>query len=1344
MRRIARILGWTAAVVLGLPLLAVFGLLAALNTGPGQRLAATEVTRLSGGMVVLSGLYGRFPDALRVARVEVRDAHGPWLVARDAALDWSPLALLRAEAQVARLGAASVAVARRPEAAPGAPAPAGGAGGGFTLPVRVDVAALRVDRVEIAAGVAGAAAVLAVDGQAHLNSLWDGGVDLALRRLDAPGRYHARARFDGAGIAASLDAEEPAHGLVATLAGLPEIGALAVTASLDGPWSGAAARFAVTAGKLAAGASGRVDLSGQAAELDVTASAPAMAPRAGLSWESVALTAHVHGKLTTPEVRASASVEGLAASGATVRHLAADVSGDLGAVGLTATAEEVRIPGPDPALLAAAPLTLRADARLDQAGRPVTFALTHPLVSLRGAARTEGAVQAKAHLDLPDMAPLAALGGIALAGHAALDLMAAPGDPTTITVDGSVGVTGGMAPLPGLIGPAATLGVSVALHGQDVTLSRLAIAGQAVTLDAHGVMAAGVLDLDWRVALADLSALAATVRGAARAQGHIHGPPDHFAVRADAEGEVATQGVPSEPLKLSLAAEGLPAAPSGTVRAEGALDGAPLALDAAVARRDDGTLALTIQRADWKSAHAEGAFTLPPGADPPSGQISLRMARLDDLRPLLGQPIGGAVEARASLGEEAGRKLARLDLAVSGAGMAGTGEVAQASLQARVFDPTTDPEVDAKLSFSGLRAGGVAGSGTVTAQGRQAALAVRLQAAVPDMQGAALDATAAAEVDVPGQRATLSTLEARWKGETLRLLGPARIGYGAGVSVDRLRLGLRQAVLEVAGRAAPTLDLAVSLERVTADLARIVAPDIQAEGTLSAEAKLTGTPARPNGTVRVTASGLRLREGPGAAMPAADLTAEATLLGNSARVRARAHAGDNEITLDGTAPLAATGALDLRARGGFDLAVLEPLLAAEGRRARGRVTLDAAIAGTPSAPRAEGTLLLAGGEVQDFAQGVHIDKIEAALRASGDTIRIERFAARAGGGTLGASGSLGLAGAMPVELRVTAKNARPLASDRLTATLDADLRLKGEAMGPLALGGTITVDRADIRIPETMPAQLVVLNVRRPGQKPPPPPAPAPDIALDVTVTSPGQMFVRGRGLFAELRGRIHVVGTTAAPQPTGRFTLVRGTFNLPGTTLDFASGRVGFDGSGKLDPTLDFVANSTNGNIVATLAITGYASAPKIVLSSVPELPQDEVLAQLLFHQSASSLSGFQLAQAAAALAQISGAGGGALDPLSAVRQRLGLDRLSVGSGQNGAGASLEAGSYVAPGVFVGAKQDTSGGGGTQAEVQIDLMKGLRLQTTVGTGGATSVTGATATNDPNGTSVGLTYQFHY
>jgi translocation and assembly module TamB len=436
--------------------------------------------------------------------------------------------------------------------------------------------------------------------------------------------------------------------------------------------------------------------------------------------------------------------------------------------------------------------------------------------------------------------------------------------------------------------------------------------------------------------------------------------------------------------------------------------------------------------------------------------------------------------------------------------------------------------------------------------------------------------------------------------------------------------------------------------------------------------------------------------------------------------------------------------MDLHATGHADLSVLDPLLAPSGRRARGNLMLDATVTGTPAAPRANGSARLAKGEIQDFAQGIRIADIQALIEAAGDRVQIAHLTGRAGPGTISASGSVGLAAPQPVDLHVTMAKARPLSSDRLTAQLDADLLLRGELQGRLDASGKITVLRAEIRVPDRLPSSIAVLDVRVPGEKPPPPPSPGPNIGLDIAVHSPGQMFVRGRGIDAELRGDLHLGGTAAAPRPDGGFVMRRGSISVAGTSLTFTTGKVTFDGSGKLDPTLDFVATSTSANVTATLEVTGYGSAPKITLSSVPALPQDEVLAHLLFGQPASSLSPFQLGEIALALVQLTGAPGSGLDPLGAARKALGLDTLSLGggSGTSAGGATLQAGRYVAPGVYVGAKQGTSGAA-SQAQVQIDLYKGLKLETQVGTGGA-SATGAAAGTSSNGTGIGLTYQFEY
>jgi translocation and assembly module TamB len=322
-----------------------------------------------------------------------------------------------------------------------------------------------------------------------------------------------------------------------------------------------------------------------------------------------------------------------------------------------------------------------------------------------------------------------------------------------------------------------------------------------------------------------------------------------------------------------------------------------------------------------------------------------------------------------------------------------------------------------------------------------------------------------------------------------------------------------------------------------------------------------------------------------------------------------------------------------------------------------------------------------------------------------------------------------------VDLTITARDATPLASDLITAVTDANLTLRGEALGQLAVGGDIRVKRADIRIPERIPSTIAVLPVNRPGAKPAPP-ATVSTVTLNVSLDAPGQVFVRGRGLDVEFGGAMKLAGTIAAPRTVGGLDLRRGGVSLAGRSLDFTRGRISFNGSSIFDPSLNLVATSTSGNVTATLTIGGTAHDPKITLTSVPELPQDEVLAHLLFGSGVGRLGVLEVAQIASGLATLTGAGGIG-DPLDKVRQGLGLDRLGVTSGANGSPA-LEAGRYIAPRVYLGVRQSASGG--SQARVQFDLTKRLKLDATAGTGSGS----ATGAGESNGSGVGLTYQFEY
>ncbi len=1367
-RRLLRAAAWTLAVLLAIPVLVLATILLAANTDPGRRLIEREAASLTGGTVVLQGLSGRFPDRLRLAHAELHDADGTWVSLDRLALDWSPLRLISRDAFIDRLDVDALRLDRLPAPSPAKPDEAKKSGS-FTLPVRVDVQTLHVLRLTLGQPVAGVAAVAEVSGAAHLASLSEGDGSVSVTRIDTPGTYRASGRIGPNSLQATLDAAEPPGGLASTVAHLPDLGALTLHAGLDGPRTAEATTLSLQAGDLRADAHGTLDLANRSADIELAATAPAMTPAPGVSWHGVSLQAHTRGPFTAPDATGHLDIDALAAGGATLDRLLADVSGTLGRVALKSSAAGLRIPGPKPDLLAAAPLLLAADVRLDDPARPVAFTLSHPLLAANGTARTAGDLSAAVHLALPSLAPFAAAASIDLQGRAALDATvsrpAAAGQtalPMRVGLDGTVAITGGLSPVPALIGDGAKLSVAATLDGADITLDHATIDGRALHVTANGTDRASVLDLGWTVALPELAALTPKLSGDVAAKGHVSGPlpgsppaatppadpaapspAPGLAVTATADGTLGAQGIPRGPVHLSVDAHGLPAAPDATITASGRFDGAPIALDLAAKKSPDGTLHATLRRAEWKSAQATADLALAPGAKLPTGSLDLRMTRLADLEPVLHQPVRGALTAKIDMLPGTASPQARIDLQARDLALGPNG-AARLSLAGHVENPSASPTLALKLDAAGLQAGAITGTAQLDATGPQDALALRLATTLHNVAGGDAQAQAQALLDLPAKTVTLRTLAATAKGEQLRLLAPAKLTFAPTVAVDRLRLALGDATLDLAGRLSPTLDLTATARNITPALAHPFAPTLDAQGRIDADARLAGTPAAPTGTIKLAATGMRLRTGPAASLPPATLSATAQLAGTAARVDARLDAGPRvRLAVTGQAPLGA-GPLALAARGTVDLAVADPILTAGGRRALGQLTLDTTVAGTAAAPRLAGTIRLDRGEVQDFAQGLHLTDVTALIEAAGDTLHLASLSARAGQGTITASGTVGiLAPGLPVDLRIRADNARPLSSDLLTAVLDADLYLRGQAATRLDAGGTITIRSASINVPSSLPTSVAKLDVIRPGDKPPAPSGPALLVGLDLTADAPGQVFVRGHGLDAELGGKLHVGGTSAAPQVSGGFDLRRGSFSLAGTTLNFSRGRVGFDGTGvnnRIDPTLDFEADSTAGNVTAMLKVGGYADAPKISLSSNPELPQDEVLARLLFGQSLKQLSPFQIAAIAGALADLSGVGGG-VDPLSRVRKGLGLDRLSLGSATSGNGASVEAGRYVAKGVYVGAKQGTSGG--TQAQVQVDLTRRLKLQTTIGTGGGTPATGITPDNDP-GSSVGLKYQFEY
>jgi translocation and assembly module TamB len=1317
MRRGLKITAWSIAALAAVIVLLFGALLIVGNTESGRALIVRVTAQLTKGHVQLAGIHGSFPAALDLDRLQLSDDAGVWLFAEHISLRWSPGALLTRHIKVDLLHVTRLHIERpplpdkqkKPSSTPSIP--------------ETDLANLSVDTLELGKALAGEPASLVVRASAHLRSLQDATAHVVAHRTGGNGDYELQLKFDPARMDGTLTLQEPANGPLENLIKLPGLGELSLSARVSGPRTAEKIQLTVDAGPLRGRAQGTVDLVHSSADLDYSLNAPEMTPYPGLTWQSVDLKGRFHGPFTQPAADGHLLIKQLQAPGGTqLAALNADLTANAGLMTLRAEIDGLLIPGPQPTLFQDSSLSLNAVVQLNDAKRPLQLRATHRLFALEANAITAGEQSAQLDLRLPDVAPFAALGGQKVRGDADIKArVKRDGTSTSLTADANGNIDAGTAVWAGTVrGGPARLQLAAELTDTKITVERMQLTGHAISLLVKGTAArTDAQELDGRLdlSLPDLASLSPALAGTLNLSGKVKGPTHSLSADTELTSTLSIRGSPPGTVSAAVHAGGLPKSPRGTIEAHGDLDGAPLQLDVELQREQDEVVHAMIRRADWKSAHADGDLTSGADFTQARGNVRFRMAQLSDLNRLLGSTLQGSVGGSLALVPAAGRSRAQIE-----------------------------------LEAKDVAAGGVTTNAQLNASGTMDALDVKLAAQSPAVGGEPASVTSTAQLNVTAKELHLASLEASYHDQTLELLSPAKLSFADGFAIDGLKLGAQQAVLEVDGRVSPALDMRASLKQLKPELINAFVPRLLASGTIEADAQVQGSFAAPTGKVHLQALGMRAANDAARGLPATDLRANAELMGNIANVDAKLSAGSaSQLALTGRTPLAASGALDLKLAGNLDMTLLNPLLEAGGRHVTGAVAIDTTVTGAAASPEIGGKVRLTKGSFRDYAQGVNLSDIAGELSGSHGLLQVDKLTARAAPGDVAVEGTIGvLQPKTPVNLKLTARNAQPIANNIVTANLNADITVAGTARERLDVTGKIDINRADVEIPSGLPPNVAVLDVRKPGAAAPPPPKKPLIIGLDITVEAPRQILVKGRGLDAELGGQLRIRGTTDEPRVSGGFDLQRGFFTLASSKLTFTNGNVTFGGAGlknKIDPTLDFTAQTQVADITATVRITGLADAPKIELSSTPELPQDEILARVLFGQSASQLSALQVVQIGTALATLSGGGGG-LNPVAKIQKALGLDRLTVGGGsstgangtQQNTGASVEAGRYVSSRVFVAVKESTTGA--SQLVVDVDLTKHLKLQTKLGNGNTTAQ-GTTPENDP-GSSVGLAYQFEY
>ncbi|MEL6572457.1 MAG: translocation/assembly module TamB domain-containing protein [Pseudomonadota bacterium] len=802
----------------------------------------------------------------------------------------------------------------------------------------------------------------------------------------------------------------------------------------------------------------------------------------------------------------------------------------------------------------------------------------------------------------------------------------------------------------------------------------------------------------------------------------------------------------------------------------------PFSAKGTAQRGADGVADIDVQ-ASAPGVAADVDVSVAPTTNAISGTIAASIADLGDYADLIDRPVRGAIDATivgdlvpdlsafdlvldiATQGLATG--IAQVDPLLTGAGtVAATARRSDEGITVpELMVRTPQMSVDAVLQANNQGQG----SGTYTARINDVGLITTGLSGPATAEGVAAqraDGTWDVQSDLTGPGAT-ATADIAIAAGTQEISGSVQAQVNELAAYRRL-IGQPLSggvTADVSGRLLPDLtrfaaDVAVqtrdiAIGNATADLLLrgLGSVDLTAERT-DAGIKVSNLNARTNnvsvtGTLDTTNAGdsqgrfqARLRDvGILTDQLSGPVTAEGT-----ASVSSEGVIGLN---IDGAGPggitLAADGTvngtvLDIDARGQVPLGLANAALAP--RRITGVAEIDLGINGPPDLTSLSGVVTVAGARLAAPTLNQALNDIGGSVRLANGSAQVELAGSVQTGGRLTITGPVGVTGSLPADLQLDVRNVVLRDPSLYETSIDGEITVRGPLTGGAAVVGRLNVSNTEIQVPSSGVGSLgdlpnvvhigqdgrIQQTLDRAGVSATPASSSGgasrggPVYPLDIVINAPSRIFIRGRGLDAELGGQLSISGTSQNIIPVGEFGLIRGRLNILQQRFELTEGTASLQGD--FSPYLRLVAETEarTGTIVRII-VEGPADAPEVTFSSSPDLPEDEVLAQLIFGRNLSEISPFQAVQLAAAVGTLAGTGGGGL--IDGFRQDLGLDDFDVRTDDDG-NAAVRAGAYLSENVYTDVTINAEGE--TEINLNLDITSEITAKGSVDQDGETSI----------------------
>ncbi|HEX6807645.1 MAG TPA: translocation/assembly module TamB domain-containing protein, partial [Gemmatimonadaceae bacterium] len=628
--------------------------------------------------------------------------------------------------------------------------------------------------------------------------------------------------------------------------------------------------------------------------------------------------------------------------------------------------------------------------------------------------------------------------------------------------------------------------------------------------------------------------------------------------------------------------------------------------------------------------------------------------------------------------------------------------------------------------------------------------AARVSVATTLEDGTTASIVASAVPDSVRSALRLDSLEINHAKYQWRLTHPVPITYGERYGITDFVLasntGRRIAIDGSVGRTG-TERLTVLADSVSlSPLARALGYHALAGATLVGKATLDGTAAAPRLHADATVVLPKATADSGTVHAVVDWTAKQLDIDAAMTPR-----DGHPLTVKGNLPMQLSftrgapisviehGPVDVRiAAAGFDLKTIEPFLDAQTiDKAEGSLAIDARVGGAADAPELSGTLALHDLTLGLPAMGVTYEKATVDAHLADDRFTIDTAVLRSGDGSVRLTGGVILRQLTlgQFDLHASMRKFRAVWASAYQVVASGDVAFQGSTKAP-AVSGAVTVDQGTLDLSATgsggnaKPVTLTDAELRsiaarfgveavRPGGKQEQPFFDK--LALNLKVTTDRDAWVRRRAnpqLQVELSGTVTVRKDPGGPlRLYGTLEPVEGRSYVAqfGRRFTVSEGELTFNGPPqrlRMNIQTQYIVPSTGdpnaAEVTINLDVSGTPDRIQLVLSSDPQMSNSDIISYIATgHPEAAGLGIGGNSTGSSNLALQAGTSV-AVSQLQGVIEGVGQDQLQldvVEIRQDAVrGATLVAGRYVSPRVYLGFAQPLGFGQAATAQLNRNL----------------------------------------